>query len=279
LEKLEGIRKKFSKMADLPDEKIDLARAALLMARIEYPHLDESFYLDRLEDMAARLRSRVSNRSNPEISLKETNRLLFEEEGFRGNLLDYLDPRNSLLNQVLDRKLGIPISLSLVFMEVGRKAGLDVRGIGLPGHFITALYADTRKILIDPFNQGKILSEGECRQMVLKRYGESKPFETSFLNPVGPKYILGRMLRNLKAFYLHMNRDLMAFQMIEWILALNPEATTELRERALLYEAIGDGDRSVRDLVRYLELSPAAEDKETIRQTIEMLKKKSLRIH
>lgn len=266
-------------MAGLPNGKIDLARAALLMARIEYPHLDESFYLDRLEDMAVRLRSRISGKSSPEILLGEVNRLLFEEEGFRGNLRYYLDPRSYLLNQVLDRKLGNPLSLSLVFMEVGRKAGLDVRGIGLPGQFITALYKDTRKILIDPFNQGRMLSEERCRRMVLERYGDSKPFETSFLNPVGPKYILGRLLRNLKTFYQHMGKDLKAFQVIEWILALNPEATIELRERALLYEGLGDADRAVRDLVRYLELSPAAEDEEMIRNTIARHKKKTIRPH
>jgi regulator of sirC expression with transglutaminase-like and TPR domain len=253
MENLEGVGKKFSKMVNLPNGKIDLARAALMMGRIEYPHLVESIYLDRLEDMAARLRSRISGKSGPEILLKETNRLLFEEEGFRGNLRYYLDPRSCLLNQVLDRKLGIPISLSLVFMEVGRKAGLDVRGIGLPGQFIAALYADNRKILVDPFNQGRVLSEERCRQMVFKRYGETKPFEASLLDPVGPKYILVRMLRSLKSFYQYMEKDLKAFQVIEWILALNPQATTELRERAVLYKSIGNTNRAVRDLARCLE--------------------------
>ena len=266
-------------MARLPDDRIDLAKAALLISRTEYPHLDESFYLGRLEDMAARLKPRIAGKTSPEVVIKEINRLLFEEEEFRGNTHNYLDPRNSFLNQVLERKLGIPITLSLVYMQVGRKAGLHIQGIGLPGHFITALCDDRCKILIDPFNQGKILSEEECRQMVMSRYGGERGFETRFLDPAGPKHILARMLRNLKAIYRHMDEELKAFQMIEWIVALDPNAPTELRERGLLYEAIGDFARAVRDLGKYLELSPMAEDEEMIRAKIEMLRDKTSLIH
>jgi len=266
-------------MARLPDDRIDLAKAALLISRTEYPHLDESFYLGRLEGMAARLKPRIAGKTSPEVVIKEINRLLFEEEGFRGNTHNYLDPRNSFLNQVLERKLGIPITLSLVYMEVGRRAGLDVHGIGLPGHFITALIHESERMLIDPFSRGKILSEGECRQIFRHRYGESRGFETRFLDPVGTKDILARMLRNLKAIYNHMDEELKAFQMIEWIVALDPNAPTELRERGLIYETIGDFARAVRDLGKYLELSPMAEDEEMIRAKIEMLRDKTSLIH
>jgi regulator of sirC expression with transglutaminase-like and TPR domain len=266
-------------MARLPDDRIDLAKAALLISRTEYPHLDESFYLGRLEDMAARLKPWIAGTTSPEVLTKEINRLLFEEEGFRGNIHNYLDPRNSFLNQVLERKLGIPISLSLVYIEVGRRAGLDVQGIGLPGHFITALIHESGRILVDPFNRGRILTKTDCRQMFVQRYGESRGFETRFLDLVGPKDILARMLRNLKAIYSHIDEDLKAFQMIEWILALDPNATNELRERGLLYEAIGDPDRAVRDLSRYLEFSPMAEDEEIIRAKIDMLKDETPLIH
>ena len=276
---MEDVRKRFSKLAALADDRIDLAKAALLISRTEYPHLDESFYLGLLEDMAARLKPRIEGKSRPEGVIEEINRLLFEEEGFRGNTHEYLDPRNSFLNQVLERKLGIPITLSLVYMEVGRRAGLNVHGVGLPGHFINALIHESGRMLIDPFGQGKILSEGECRQIFRRRFGESKIFETRFLDPVGPKHILARMLRNLKAIYSHMDEELRAFQMIEWILALDPNATNELRERGLLYEAIGDFARAVRDLGRYLEFSPMAEDEEIIRAKIDMLRDETPLIH
>lgn len=279
LDNIEDVRKRFSKLAALPDDRIDLAKAALLISRTEYPHLDESFYLGLLEDMAARLKPRIAGNTSPDMLIKEINRLLFEEEGFRGNIHNYLDPRNSFLNQVLDRKLGIPITLSLVYREVGCMAGLHVHGIGLPGHFITALIHESGRILVDPFNRGKILTETDCRQIFVQRYGESRGFETRFLDPVGPKDILARMLRNLKAIYSHMDDGLKAFQMIEWILALNPNATNELRERGLLYEAIGDFDRAARDLGRYLEISPMAEDEEIIRAKIDMFRDETPLIH
>ncbi len=123
-------------MAALPDEKINLVKAALLIARSEYPQLHESVYIERLDALAATLKPRITTQSGPHEQIQVLNTLLFVEEGFRGNSENYHDPRNSYLNQVIYRKQGIPITLTLVYMEVGRRAGLDLRGVGLPGHFI-----------------------------------------------------------------------------------------------------------------------------------------------
>ena len=278
-EHIEEVRAKFSRLASLPDDRIDLVRAALLISRIEYPNLDESIYVNRLDELGERLRPRIGKSSGTREMLDAQNHLLFAEEGFRGNLENYYDPRNSFLNHVLDRKVGIPITLSLVYMEVGRRAGLQVHGINLPGHFIVALVHENDKIYMDPFNRGKILSEEECRQRVEVRPGEVGGSERRSLDPVRPKAMLVRILRNLKGIYRQMNKELKKFQMIEWILALDPGATREHLERGSLYEAMGAFDLAVKDLEKYLELWPAARDREMVEAKIEILKTATPTVH
>jgi len=279
LDIFETIRKKFSSLAELPDEKIDLVGAALLIARMSYPQLDETVYRRYLSELTGRLQSRLNETDRPVAMIEKLNRILFEEEGFRGNRHNYFDPDNSLINRVVDRKLGIPITLSLIYTEVGKQAGMNLSGLSLPVHFIVALSHESGRILIDPFNRGEILSEEECRTMVKGRLGEEKAFDTRLLNPARPKEILIRMLRNLKAIYLQTNNDMKAFQMLHWILTLDPGSMAELRERGLLYEALGNTDRAAEDLERYLELSPGPETERIIGSKIEKLKKKSTRLH
>ena len=276
---LETIRNKFSSLAELPDEEIDLVGATLIIARISYPRLDETVYQRYLSDLTERLRSRLNKTDRPVAMIEKLNRILFEEEGFRGNRHNYFDPDNSFINRVVDRKLGIPITLSLIYTEVGKKAGMNLSGIALPVHFITALFHESGRTLIDPFKQGEILSEEECRTMVRRRLGEESAFDTRQLSPASPKEILIRMLRNLKAIYLQTHNDMKAFQMLHWILTLDPGSKAELRERGLLYEALGNTDRAAEDLERYIALSPGPETERIIGSKIEMLKKKSTRLH
>ncbi len=279
MDTLETIRKKFSSLAELPDEEIDLVGAALLIARVSYPRLDEAVYRQYLSELTGRLRSRLNKTDRPVAMIEKLNRILFEEEGFRGNRHNYFDPDNSFINRVVDRKLGIPITLSLIYTEVGKKAGMNLSGIALPVHFITALFHESGRTLIDPFKQGEILSEEECRTMVRRRLGEESAFDTRQLSPARPKEILIRMLRNLKAIYLQTHNDMKAFQMLHWILTLDPGSKAELRERGLLYEALGNTDRAAEDLERYIALSPGPETERIIGSKIEMLKKKSTRLH
>ena len=279
MDTLETIRKKFSSLAELPDEEIDLVGAALLIARVPYPRLDEAVYRQYLSELTGRLRSRLNKTDRPVAMIEKLNRILFEEEGFRGNRHNYFDPDNSFINRVVDRKLGIPITLSLIYTEVGKKAGMNLSGIALPVHFITALFHESGRTLIDPFKQGEILSEEECRTMVRRRLGEESAFDPRQLSPASPKEILIRMLRNLKAIYLQTHNDMKAFQMLHWILTLDPGSKDELRERGLLYEALGNTDRAAEDLERYIALSPGPETERIIGSKIEMLKKKSTRLH
>lgn len=272
-------RNKFLRLADLPDEEIDPMGAALLIARMSYPRLNETVCRQYLSELTERLRAQLNETDRPVAMIEKLNRILFEEEGFRGNRHHYFDPDNSFINRVMDRKLGIPITLSLIYTEVGRRAGMNLSGIALPGHFITALFCESGRILIDPFNQGEILSEEECRIRLRKDSGGKRAVDTRRLSPAGPKEILMRWLRNLKAIYLHADNDIKAFEMLHWILTLDPDATVELRERGLLYEALGNTDRAVGDLERYLELSPGVETEQEVRSKIKKLKQQSTWLH
>ncbi len=265
-------------LASLPDHAIDPTKAALLIARSEYPDLDETHYRGLLDVMGETLKSRIPSSTTPEGLIDEANKLLFGEEGFQGNRREYYDPRNSFLNEVLDRKLGIPITLSLVYLHVGRKAGLPVYGVGAPGHFLVGFLAEKRRIFIDPFNNGRLLTEKQCRGMFLAQFQGAKPPST-FLDPVWPKQVMVRLMRNLKAIYSHTGAEMKTLRMIQWILTVDPKSTPELRERGLIYQAMGDPDSAIRDLRRYVELSPEAQDRESILLQIENLKQMPTRIH
>src|SRR2546425_8487619 len=170
-------RRAFAALLALPDEAIDLGQAALLIAREEYPDLEVGPYLLRLDEMAEIVRSRLRGGEGFTSRIAHLNRLLFEEMGFRGNREEYYDPRNSFLNDVLDRRVGIPITLSTVYLEVGRRIGCRLAGVAFPGHFLVRHTGREAMpdILIDPFNRGQILTEKECQALLMERYGGRGP--------------------------------------------------------------------------------------------------------
>jgi regulator of sirC expression with transglutaminase-like and TPR domain len=282
-EKAVGIKKditeEITRIAATEEHDIELAHSALRIACVEYPTLNESYYLEMLNNMAARLEPRIQGVIEPQPLVQEINRVLFDEEGFRGNIDQYYDPRNSFLNEVLDRKLGIPITLSIVYIEVGRRAGLRTYGIGLPGHFVTGLLTDAGRVFINPFNKGEILSEQACRRIVRSQLGASSEFKQSFLDPTWPKQILVRLMRNLKAIYGAAGSQTKALYMVNWILMLAPDSDQELRERGLYYESVGDFQSAAKDLEKFLELNPGTADEDAIRAKIALLKKNRTPIH
>src|SRR5919108_1983198 len=193
------IRKLFTEAVSGPENRLDLARAALLIASEAYPGLDILRYVAKLEVMAAAVRPTVTTTDDPTLKIESLNAYLFGERGFRGNAEDYYDPRNSFLNDVVDRRLGIPITLSIIYMEVGRRVGMPLQGVGMPGHFIMK-YADAEgDLFIDPFSKGRVLSRQACEDLLQDVYGEPVPFQETFLAPVTKKQILSRILMNLKA--------------------------------------------------------------------------------
>jgi regulator of sirC expression with transglutaminase-like and TPR domain len=279
LDLTDTIDNEFSQLASLADDRIDLAHGALLIAKAAYPDLNESLYLERLDRMASRVKLDMTANTESEDIIAKLNYILFEQEKFRGNRENYYDPDNSFLNRVLDRKTGIPITLSLIYIEVAGRLGLDVRGIGLPGHFITALYHASGEIFIDPFNQGEIRSVDECLEMVRTYMGNAVAPDLHWLQPIGRKELLARMLRNLKLIYARQDNDVMLFKTIHWILTLQPEAPSELSARAMLYEAMGNPNRAVKDWERYIANIGDHKSVTKIRARIEILKKQQSRIH
>jgi regulator of sirC expression with transglutaminase-like and TPR domain len=180
-----------------PDEAVDLAHASLLIACEEYPDLDVNRYVARLDEWGEELRVRVEQQAEPAVVASSINHLLFEQEGFRGNTKDYYDPRNSFLNEVLDRRTGIPITLATVYMEVARRAGIAISGVGLPGHFIVRLRGQGPGLLVDPFHGGALLSVEDCQARLDRIYEGRVKVEPSMLAACERKEILARMLRNL----------------------------------------------------------------------------------
>jgi regulator of sirC expression with transglutaminase-like and TPR domain len=271
----------------------DLARAALAFARIEYPALDSSPYLARLDEMGEELRERLESlnragRMTPLTRVALVNDYLFDQCAFSGNRLAYHDPRNSCLNEVLDRGLGIPISLGVVYIEVARRAGFRVEGVNYPGHFLLTCSGDDDApglgdpIVIDPFNRGAVMSEHDCRDLLESVSGDEIPFDRALLAPASPRDILARMVTNLKRVYVALHSFPQARDTTELLIALDPADTAQLRDRGLLAYQMRDLPAALRDLQEYLArtadavetAAEKAEDREQIREYVKTLRKR-----
>jgi regulator of sirC expression with transglutaminase-like and TPR domain len=247
-----------------PDAAIDLGRAALAVARLEHPDLDERRELTRLDALAGR----VGHGRDAAATLERLRRFLFEEEGFRGNDGEYYDPRNSCLNDVLDRKLGIPITLSVLTMEVGRRVGLDIDGVGLPGHFIVSAAVGSRAVLLDPFNGGTVLTPASAAEVAARAVGRPVKLEDAHWTPCSPRQIVVRMLRNLKTIYAKQKDWDRALAVIERLRLVDPEAPTHLRDRGTVLVKAGRLWEGAAEWEAYLNRFPSAQDAESFRQEL-----------
>ena len=252
---------------DVEDEKIDLIRAALLIARTEYPDLDIEAYAARMEELARRVASLAPD-IDPQRTLAALNQVMFAEMKLRGNREDYYDPRNSFLNDVLDRGLGIPITLSIVYMEVARRVGFHLSGVGMPGHFLLKHYGEAGEILIDCFNRGDILSRQDCQSRLDEIYSGEMKMRPEFLHPISRRQILTRMLNNLKTVYLSTRNFRKALPIQDLILVIYPRSAEDVKQRALLRYSMGLHGLAAEDLDAYLKLSPNASDADEIKQMV-----------
>jgi regulator of sirC expression with transglutaminase-like and TPR domain len=237
----------------------DILPAALAIARIEYPALDTRPYLDRIELLGRNAAERLGGTSGAASdAIDALNEYLFDEEGFRGNRENYDDPRNSYLNEVLDRRTGIPITLAIVYLEVARRAGLKVTGVNFPGHFLVRAAGPVvgDELIIDPFHGGALLSELDCRQLLRKHVGDEVAYDESLLRPATRHDIVVRMLVNLKRLYVRMRSFPQARFVSSLLLAADPSAISELRDRGLLAYHLEDFASALRDLEEFLRLSP-----------------------
>ena len=246
--------REFARYVARPAEEIRLDEAALLLARTEYPALDLSAQMARLDALAAR--AECHPRQSPHANIANLNRLLFEEEKFSGNEKEYDDPRNSYLNDVLDRKMGIPITLSLVYQEVARRCGLPVVGVGFPGHFLTKYLAASGEILLDPYHRGAILSLQDCEEKLKAQFGEEAEFRPAYLVVSSTKQTLTRMLNNLKGSFFRRRDFAKVLMMIEMALAVDPASRQEIHDRAMIYFLLRRYVKAMTDFQAYINLSP-----------------------
>ena len=262
------------------DASIDLASAALAIARTEYPQLDVPYYLGRLEALARRARTRMRSNPTAREAIAVLNCVLFDEEGLRGNRDDYYDPRNSFLNDVLDRKLGIPITLSVVYMEVGRRVGFPLCGTGMPGHFLLKHHDPlSGEIIVDPFHGGRIVGSRECQQRLDEIYSGQLELRPEFLQAVSHRDILTRMLNNLRQIYFTKRNFYKGVAILDWLLAIPPLDADLLRERGLARLNLEQFLGAAQDLGSYLKARPNAEDVEDVSETLEMLRQLLARLN
>src|SRR3990172_3077102 len=273
-DRLPPCRQRFTRLVRRPETAIDLAEAALVIAQEEYPELEVARYLSCLDGMGADVRTRVGSVEDPHRLIVALGDYLFREQGFRGNADDYYDPRNSFLNDVLDRRTGIPITLSTLYMEVGRRLGVRMHGVGMPGHFLVKYVGPDEEIVIDPFNGGAIVSSADCQRILDRTYEGKLAFEPRFLAALGTRQILVRMLNNLKAIYFNTQAYAKALSVVERLLILEPEAPTGIRDRGLLLSQLKRYPEAMNELQQYLKLAPAAEDAQAIRDHLRSIRQR-----
>jgi regulator of sirC expression with transglutaminase-like and TPR domain len=211
----------FQHLASRPDDEIDLAAAALLVAEAEYPGLDVAHYLAALDDMADQVRARLG--PGQDALLRALNHYLYEELGFRGNEEDYYDARNSFLNEVIDRRVGIPITLCVIYLEVGRRLGLELQGVSFPGHFLVALRTPEGDRVLDPYHGGVELDREELQDLLHRAASPQAELKPEHLQQASKKQILTRLLNNLRGIYHRSGDAARERAVLERLAILNPQ--------------------------------------------------------
>lgn len=268
MEGREGRPRTFGEMVRGDDDQLDLAEAALAIAEDEFPGLDRAPYLARLDGLARDALLRAGTGADQRARLSALNALLFEELGFRGNLEDYYDAQNSYLHRVLDRRVGIPISLSLLHLEVGRRMGLPLVGVGLPGHFVVKLAGASEEVLVDPFYKGALLDRAECQRRLDAIYGGKVQLTEQFLRAVSKREVLARMLYNLKRIHLRAGDEARALRVLDHLLDLQPYALEDLRDRGLMLYRGNRYAEALRDLRQHQALLPGSPDTTEVQRAI-----------
>ena len=260
----------FSRIASLPDDQIDLARCALLIASVEYPELDLEHQLGLLDSLAAAAARSIDFEAEPLVVVNQLSEYLFDEVGFGGNQEDYYDPRNSFLNDVLLRRVGIPITLSLVCIEVGRRLGIQLIAIGMPGHLLIR-HRDVSDWFIDPFHGGILLSQEECQQRLQQIARATIPWDASCLVPISNREFVTRMLMNLKGIYLQQKDYSRTLSILDHLVLIGPDSKQDLRDRGAVYFRLGRYQDALDDLQTYLGSTAPAKDTESVERLLEQV--------
>jgi regulator of sirC expression with transglutaminase-like and TPR domain len=261
-------RADFVRMVQRPDPAIELARTALLVAAESDPNVDVDGELATLESWAAELKSRLDPDWNNLQKLARLRAYVFEELGFRGAHDDYFSPRNSLLHEVLKRRLGIPLTLAIVMLELGWRVGIPFEGVGFPGHFLVRLAGEPADLLLDPYRRGMSVHEEDCHRMLLDTTGGKLQFNRDLIASVGKREMIIRLLNNLKGAYLRAGEDALALAAVDRLLVLVPDDVDETRDRGLLLFRLHQYGRALDCLQSYLERASAASDRAQIEKHV-----------
>jgi len=241
---------------------------------IEYPELNISKYIEKINEMGNSLKIKIGEVKNPTYLISMLNEYLFDELGFHGAEEDYYDPVNSFLNVVLDKKTGIPITLSILYSEVAKHIGLDLRIVGFPGHVIVKY---KKEMILDPFYRGRLLTVEDLEKILNRNFGEDVEFVPEYLNEATTEQLLTRLLRNLKNAYTQSYAYDNAMKCTDMILGMQPESPEEIRDKGILEERLLRYDKALPFLNKYLELEPEADDADFILELIKSVREKSNR--
>jgi regulator of sirC expression with transglutaminase-like and TPR domain len=266
-------RRTFQELVTLPDGAVPLAEAALLLACEEYPQLEISPYLDMLDEMADFVRPKLRPGMSPLDTIEAINEVLFGRVGFRGNTENYNDPRNSFFNDVLERRIGIPITLSAVYLEVARRISFPIFGVGMPGHFLVKYGDRTQEFFLDPFNGGQVLTRDDCEQRFSEMFGNDQEFSERMLAITSPRQMLFRMLNNLKTIYLKAQAYEKSLAMVDMMLLADPEAIEQYRDRGILKVQLRRFDAAVRDFEHYVKGAPKSKDRPQVEEHLKELRR------
>ncbi len=254
-------------------DDLELDCAALALAAIEYPDVDGGSFLALLDSYAVELAGRLPEPCDGPQFVAAANQYLFDELGFTGNARNYYDPRNSCLNEVLTSRTGIPITLSLVYMEIARRLAKPVFGIGLPGRFLVQYDDGGFSTFIDAFHGGALLSPADCYDLARRMSGEQLPDDPALLARVGKAQILRRMINNLRTVYFFRRAYSKALKVLDLLLAANPESADEYKQRSVVLLGMKNYTGARNDLEKYLALAPACADREEMQKQLQALQR------
>jgi regulator of sirC expression with transglutaminase-like and TPR domain len=277
----------FAALLKRPEADLDLARACLMISQDAYPDLDLEHYLGEIDSLAMQLQNRLSAGAGVEERVIALNEFLFQELGYWGNTEDYYDPRNSYLNDVIERRTGIPITLSVLYMELGRRVGMACEGVSFPGHFLVRLKVRGGVLILDPFAGGAPQSEPELRERLARVIPEGVAAGVAvsdlpldqFLEAASKRQILGRVLRNLKAIYRDTDRPEALLAVLNRMLVVHPDAPGELRDRGFVYQRLECWRPALQDLTDYLQRDPEAADVTEVRAALVELAARCARLN
>ncbi|HCI78942.1 MAG TPA: hypothetical protein DHW02_04560 [Ktedonobacter sp.] len=287
----QALYKAFKGQVEGEDDAIDLAYTALLISKFFYPNLDIDTYIARIDALAERVRVVLAQQRVEDVehdiqherpllrTIYALNQILFDEEGFHGNAGDYYNADNSFLNRVLDERVGLPITLSLLYIEVAQRVDLPIYGVGLPYHFVVCCPLLDKKVYIDPFERGLLMSEKVCRERIRTLSNGRARLPRQAFTPISRQHLLVRLLTNLKNIYLNAENYESMLIVCDLILLLMPDLAKEYRDRGIIHYQLQHYGRALRDMKRYTDLDPDATDRYEILNHIKMIRETIARLN